>query len=673
MIGTRRRREAAVELPEGRRIVPRCSVVIPVHNKASLTKQCLDSILANPPHTAFEVVVVDDASSDATPQVLADLGDKVRCVRLTQNSGFATACNAGAKAALSDEFVLFLNNDTIACPGWLDALIEYADRHPEAAVVGSKLLYPDGTIQHAGVVFNIAGDPLHIYVGCPGDHPAVNTSRRFQVVTGACFLIRRTLFERIDGFDAAYQNDLEDVDLCLRLGSLGHEIHYCHESELYHLESASRGRSTGSGRSAHVYRERWGSRVRHDELDYYLADGFLDLLRISPDRLTLDGSQRSADADVLQVRSRQFLELLRETVRVSTCAAPNVLRPDDADVSAGSQRFVVPLRVRKQLQSRIRALREDLSGSLGHPAPGEAGAAVAAPADALSEQTASAVAASPDALSEQTPYDLVQADVRATVERCTEAGSTVLVVSKGDDELVRFSGRTGWHFPRAADGRYAGYYPTDGSEAVGHLERLRAQGASFIVFPETAWWWLEHYPELARQLDENYGVTERTAACLVFDLRVGRLGAPAGEREEEEHHGEETPKEEHEPSAPAMPPVVVRDAAAEVVKALVPGDARVAVGTTDSTRVASLSLEGVVSMPLGEDAATEAAVEELARSGLRFLVLPKATFSWLADHPSFAAYLREEHRLVIRQRHACEIHELLGCERRAGRGRDADA
>jgi GT2 family glycosyltransferase len=655
MSGTRRR-EAAVELPDSRLIAPRCSVVTPVHNKAALTKQCLDSIFANPPQTTFEVVVVDDASSDATPQVLADLGDKVRCLRLTQNSGFGTACNAGARAALSDEFVLFLNNDTITCPGWLDALIEYADRHPEAAVVGSKLLYPDGTIQHAGVVFNIVGDPLHIYAGCQRNHPAVNTSRRFQVVTGACFLIRRTLFEQVDGFDAAYRNDLEDVDLCLRLGAMGHEIHYCHESKLYHLESASRGRSTGPGPSAHVYRERWGSRVRHDELDYYQADGFLDLLRISPDRLTRYG-QRSDDADVLQVRSRQFLELLRATVRASSCVAPSVVRPDDVDVSAKSQRFVVPLRARKQLESRIRALREELRGSLGHPAPVESVAAVAAPLDALSQQTA---------------YEFVQADVRATVERCTEAGSTVLVVSKGDDELIRFSGRTGWHFPRAADGRYAGHHPADGGEAVRHLERLRAQGANFIVFPETAWWWLEHYPELARELEENYGVTERTAACLVFDLRVGRRGTPAGEREEVEHHREGRSKEEHEPAAAASP-VVVRDAAAEVVKALLPGDARVAVGTTDSTGVTSLSPEEVVSMPLGDDAATEAAVEELAQSGLQFLVFPKATFSWLADHPSFAAYLREEHRLVIRQRHACEIHELLTNERRKGGGRDSAA
>ena len=177
----------------------------------------------------------------------------------------------------------FLNNDTIAQPGWLDALAGYADR-TGAPVVGSKLLFPDGTVQHAGVVFGFQGDPLHLYAGCPADHPAVNKSRRFQSVTAACMLVRRDAFEQAGGFDTGFHNDLEDVDLCLRLGELGHEVHYCHESVLYHLESASRGQSARPSPSARVYRERWGRRVRHDELLYYLEDGLLDLVRLPPDQ-----------------------------------------------------------------------------------------------------------------------------------------------------------------------------------------------------------------------------------------------------------------------------------------------------------------------------------------------------------------------------------------------------
>src|SRR5207302_5123515 len=117
--------------------------------------------------------------------------------------------------------------DTVPWSGWLDALVRYAESHPQAGLVGSKMLYPDGTIQHAGIVIDQDGHPRHIYVGFPGDHPAVNKSRRMQMVTGGCFLIHREAFERAGRFDTAYQNGFEDVDLCLKVRDLGYEVHYC--------------------------------------------------------------------------------------------------------------------------------------------------------------------------------------------------------------------------------------------------------------------------------------------------------------------------------------------------------------------------------------------------------------------------------------------------------------
>jgi GT2 family glycosyltransferase len=640
--------------------VPRCSVVIPVHNKASLTKQCLDSLFETPPRKPFEIVVVDDASSDATREVLAEFRNAVRYVRLSQNSGFATACNAGAEAARSREFILFLNNDTIPCEGWLDTLVEYADRHPEAAVVGGKLLYPDGTIQHAGVAFNLAGDPLHIYVGWPPDHPAVNKSRRFQAVTAACLLVRRPVFESAGGFDSTYLNDLEDVDLCLRLGELGHEIHYCHESALYHLESASRGRTTGPGRSARVYRERWGTKVRHDELDYYMADGLLDVLRIPPDRVTVESTRRRENADVLQVRTRQLLELLRETIRVSAQAdGSKHFESGGAVIPGRAELCVNPLRIRRQLENRIHAFRDELVQPLAK-----------ADVDENVDVGVALTAAPPEESSPQARYQLVQTDVRATVERCTEAGSKVLVVSKGDDELVRFSERTGWHFPRAADGRYAGYHPTDGHEAVAHLERLRASGARFIVFPRTAWWWLEYYRDFARHLEATYAVKDRTADCLVFDLGTCRPGASPDDWPEPRHHDESVAAEEHKSLGVAGVPVAAPSALAEVVSALLPDDARVAVGTTGSADFPGLHPGRAAALTLRGEAATRAAIEKLSADGVGFLVLPKAAFAWLRNHPSVATYLRDQHRLVTRQGHACEIYELVGVGRPAVGGGD---
>ncbi len=298
----------------------RCSIVIPVHNKAALTRQCLDAIYEHPPAVDHEILVVDDASTDETAEMLAGYGDAVQHLRLDRNAGFATACNTGAAAA-KGEYLVFLNNDTIAQPGWLDALVAYSDEHGVTAV-GSKLLYPDGSVQHAGVVFSPLGDPLHIYAGFPADHPAVNKSRPFQAVTAACVLVRREAFEEVGGFDTGYQNDLEDVDLCLRLGQSGHAVHYCHTSLLYHLESASRGQRNRPKHSARVYRERWGRCVRHDELVYYVEDGLLELLR-APNQLRKPWIRWRTEAHLVHKRMDQILDLLRDTARAAVYEGGN--------------------------------------------------------------------------------------------------------------------------------------------------------------------------------------------------------------------------------------------------------------------------------------------------------------------------------------------------------------
>ena len=120
-----------------------CSVIIPVYNKASLTRQCLDALLAHPPQsTSIEIIVADDASTDVTGQLLAGYGDRIRVVRHATNAGFATSCNDGAAAA-AGEYLVFLNNDTIPKAGWLDALLGYTTGHPRASVVGAKLLFPE--------------------------------------------------------------------------------------------------------------------------------------------------------------------------------------------------------------------------------------------------------------------------------------------------------------------------------------------------------------------------------------------------------------------------------------------------------------------------------------------------------------------------------------------------
>jgi GT2 family glycosyltransferase len=315
-----------------------CSIIIPVYKKASLTRQCLDALLAfHPEGTEVEIVVVDDASGDNTQEILASYGDRIRVVTHARNTGFATSCNDGARVARG-EYLVFLNNDTIPQAGWLDALARYAESHPKAGIVGSKLLFPNNTIQHAGVVICSADCcPRHIYPGFPADHPAVNKSRRFQIVTGGCMLIRRALFEHFGGFDIVFVNGFEDVDLCLRLGERGHEVHYCHESVVYHLECVTReGRPAEEDHNAQIYKRRWAHRVQPDDLRYFLEDGllFVEHQEIYPIRFTIspllavvDGEERERRADrLLQARTRQVWNLLKETIRLRVRVAEAELR-----------------------------------------------------------------------------------------------------------------------------------------------------------------------------------------------------------------------------------------------------------------------------------------------------------------------------------------------------------
>jgi O-antigen biosynthesis protein len=301
-----------------------CSVVIPIHNRAALTARCLDALLATPDDAIGEIIVVDDASTDSTAALLAKRAEDVRVVRHDRNTGFAASCNDGVAAA-GCEWVVLLNNDTIPQRDWLGGLVRYASDRQRLGAVGSKLLFPNGTIQHAGVVFSRELTPQHVYLGFPGDHPATAKSRQFQAVTGACMLVRRSVFDETGGFDPAFVNGYEDLDLCLRLRERGYEVHYCHESVLYHLESATRGFDSNT-RNHELFLERWGDFVRQDDIEYYVEDDLIEvtypgqfptIIRVSPRFAVLHPERRNAAERLLAERSRQVYETLKENTRLS--------------------------------------------------------------------------------------------------------------------------------------------------------------------------------------------------------------------------------------------------------------------------------------------------------------------------------------------------------------------
>jgi GT2 family glycosyltransferase len=348
-----------------------CSVIIPVHNKASLTRQCLDTMLTQTePVIKREIIVVDDGSSDATPRLLASYGDRITVITNAPGRGFAGACNAGAAAA-AGEYLIFLNNDTVPEDGWLAALAAYAQAHPAAGIIGAKLLYPDDSIQHAGVAIGYDRYPRHIYVGFPSTHPAVNKSRQFQAVTAACLLIRRTLWEELGGFDTGYRNGWEDVDLCLRARVAGAEVHYCHESVIYHLESVSRDvRAPDERANRERYEARWKETIVPDDLQYYIEDDLMSFsyqarypirMTVSPRLITWADSDSFRESDrLLAERARQVTILLKNNIVLN-------IRVHEAELRA------------LEAERRLRDAQQRLREAGLEPATGTNGAASPAP------------------------------------------------------------------------------------------------------------------------------------------------------------------------------------------------------------------------------------------------------------------------------------------------------
>jgi len=253
------------------------SIIIPVFNRKEYTEKCIDSIYKYGSDYPFEIIVVNNASSDGTAEYLRNLGDKAVAINNEQNRGFAKACNQGAEKA-KGEYLLFLNNDTIVTQNWMDVLVSELDENEGVAIAGSKLIFPDGTIQHAGVVFADDKTPYHIYKHDSPEKFYTKKKRKFKAVTAACMIIRRNIFFEVGGFDEAYVNGYEDIDLCLKVDKAGKSIMYCPESVIYHYESISDGRLNKHSENMKLFLDRWSGYVSADYKNIMFEDNTLSQL-----------------------------------------------------------------------------------------------------------------------------------------------------------------------------------------------------------------------------------------------------------------------------------------------------------------------------------------------------------------------------------------------------------
>lgn len=294
---------------------PDVSIIIPVYGQLAYTLNCLDSLIGHQTGYRFEILIGDDGSPDDSGLHLPNLLD-VTHVRHSQNKGFIRNCNSVAERARG-HYVVMLNNDVRVVAGWLDELIGSFALFPKAGLVGSKLFYPDGSLQEAGGIIWQDGSAWNYGRDDDPNRPQYAYARQVDYISGASIAVPTDLWQSLGGFDEAYVPAYcEDSDLAFRIRDAGHEVWMQPLSRVIHYEGKTSGTDLGSGAKAYQVinqerlKDRWAA-VLADHRPNGLAPEFERERKVSKRVLVIDATAPTPDQDAGSVTTVKVMEVFQ--------------------------------------------------------------------------------------------------------------------------------------------------------------------------------------------------------------------------------------------------------------------------------------------------------------------------------------------------------------------------
>lgn len=295
---------------------PVASVIIPVYNHFDDTVNCLTSIYMAGDKTPLEIIIADDGSHDETATVFSKFAD-LRYIRNPENLGFVKSCNHAASFAKGTYLVL-LNNDTLVLPGWLDTLIETFTQFPTAGLVGSKLLFADGSLQEAGGIIWQDASAINYGRGNDPYQPKYNFLREADYCSGASICVPKEVWGNMQGFDPLFAPAYyEDADLAFRIRQKGFQVLYQPFSQVIHIEGATSGTDISKGVKHYQavnrekFYERWKTTLKNHCDSTYPEFIFRNHMR-RKHALVIDVCTPKPDQDAGSISTYQYLLMLRK-------------------------------------------------------------------------------------------------------------------------------------------------------------------------------------------------------------------------------------------------------------------------------------------------------------------------------------------------------------------------